>query len=173
MSRAGLHSMLTHDTACSSSVWMQRSAQRERFSPSPIPSQRAAFAASAESHGWMSVRFQATPRGRNSIEIIIHVRMLSIRTTFSSRRPLALSGLNLIYGAFFLTRNPEGLVGSLLDDLAPGRIEIDMIRATPGRTFARRRSTGIMAPAARHPESHQGRAVPRRRGNRQRGRRAL
>ena len=36
--------------------------------------------------------------------------------------------MNLIYGAAFNHQDPRRLIGSLLDDLKPGRIEVDMIR---------------------------------------------
>ena len=73
------------------------------------------------------------PRGETN-EIIIHVRMLDPHN-LQQQEALGIVGVNLIYGAFFLTKNPEGLVGSLLDDLGPGRIEIDMIRFS-GPDFA-------------------------------------
>jgi len=37
-------------------------------------------------------------------------------------------GVNLIHGAFFLTKTPEAIIAGLLDDLVEGRIEVDMIR---------------------------------------------
>ncbi len=37
-------------------------------------------------------------------------------------------GVNLIHGAFYLRDKPEAFLTSLLDNLEPGRIEIDMIR---------------------------------------------
>jgi hypothetical protein len=133
VSRARLHSMLTHEY----SLLIERldakvGAARMFFAFADTVAARS-FRGHAESHGWMGVRFQATPRGETN-EIIIHVRMLDPHN-LQQQEALGIVGLNLIYGAFFLTRNPEGLVGSLLDDLAPGRIEIDMIRAT-GPDFA-------------------------------------
>ena len=58
-----------------------------------------------------------------------------IRATSSSRRRSGIAGVNLIYGAFFLTKNSGPSLVPLLDDLAPGRIEIDMIRFS-GPDFA-------------------------------------
>lgn len=79
-----------------------------------------------ESHGWMGIRFQSAPRAQPS-EIILHVRMLDAHN-LQQQEALGIVGLNLIYGAFHLAREPEALIAELLDDLAPGRIEIDMIR---------------------------------------------
>jgi hypothetical protein len=41
---------------------------------------------------------------------------------------LGVTGVNLIHGAAFSHADPQALIGSLLDDLKPGRIEVDMIR---------------------------------------------
>jgi hypothetical protein len=81
----------------------------------------------------MGIRFQKEPRA-NANEIIIHVRMLDSRN-LQQQEALGIVGVNLIYGAYFLTDNPEALVVSLIDDLESGRIEIDMIRFT-GPDFA-------------------------------------
>jgi len=79
-----------------------------------------------ESHGWMGIRFQVDPRGPVN-EIIIHVRMLDAENV-AQQEALGIIGVNLIYGAFRHHRNPEKLIGSLLDDLTAKRIEVDMIR---------------------------------------------
>jgi hypothetical protein len=79
-----------------------------------------------ESHGWMGIRFQTSPRARPS-EIIIHVRMLDTHN-LQQQQALGVVGVNLIYGAYYLGHRPEALIASLVDDLEPGRIEVDMIR---------------------------------------------
>jgi hypothetical protein len=78
-----------------------------------------------ESHGWLGVRFQQQCRGEPS-QIIIHVRMLD-DTYVAQQEALGVIGVNLIYGAFYHVR-PEDLIGSLSDNLAPGRMELDMIK---------------------------------------------
>ena len=84
-------------------------------------------------HGWLGIRFQAAPRQRAS-EIIIHVRMLDPEI-IREQEALGIVGLNLIYGAFYLSGSPSQMIGSLNDGLAPGRIEIDMISIS-GPCFA-------------------------------------
>lgn len=79
-----------------------------------------------ESHGWMGLRFQSSPRAETN-EIILHVRMLDPHN-LAQQEALGIIGVNLIYGAFFLRNRPDALIGSLLDDLSPERIEVDMIR---------------------------------------------
>jgi hypothetical protein len=49
---------------------------------------------------------------------------------------LGIIGVNLIYGAFYHYKQPEVLIGSLMDDLTRERIEVDMIRFS-GPCFAK------------------------------------
>src|SRR6266446_208029 len=78
-----------------------------------------------ESHGWLGVRFQAEPHGEPS-QIIIHVRMLD-ESNVDQQEALGVIGVNLIYGAFYYAE-PEKLISSLQENLAPRRIEVDMIK---------------------------------------------
>src|SRR4051812_4003464 len=78
-----------------------------------------------ESHGWLGVRFQSERRGPSS-QIIIHVRLLD-ETNVAQQEVLGVIGVNLLYGAFY-HRHPEKVISSLQENLAPGRIEVDMIK---------------------------------------------
>jgi hypothetical protein len=83
------------------------------------------FKERSESHGWLGVRFQSEPRGQPS-QIIIHVRLLD-EANAEQQEALGVIGVNLLYGAFY-QRQPEKLISSLQENLAPGRIEVDMIK---------------------------------------------
>src|SRR5881275_1040948 len=78
-----------------------------------------------ESHGWLGVRFQSQPRGQPS-QIIIHVRLLD-EANIDQQEALGVVGVNLVHGAFYHAQ-PEKLISSLQENLAPGRIEVDMIK---------------------------------------------
>src|SRR6266568_2174707 len=78
-----------------------------------------------EAHGWLGVRFQTEFRGEPS-QIIIHLRMLD-EANVDQQEVLGVIGVNLIYGAFYHAK-PEELISSLQENLAPGRIEVDMIK---------------------------------------------
>src|SRR5215470_12064059 len=78
-----------------------------------------------ESHGWLGVRFQEQTRSEPS-EIIIHIRLLD-ESNVDQQEALGIIGVNLLYGAYY-HRPPEKLIASLLENLAPDRIQIDMIR---------------------------------------------
>ncbi|MEZ4290142.1 MAG: TonB-dependent receptor [Myxococcota bacterium] len=79
----------------------------------------------ADCHGWMGIRFQAHPQEAAS-QIILHARMLD-RDALMQQEALGVLGVNLVYGAARFSDDPEKLLGSLLDNLAPHRIEIDMV----------------------------------------------
>ena len=78
-----------------------------------------------ESHGWLGVRFQSQPRAQPS-QIIIHVRLLD-EGNVEQQEALGVIGVNLLHGAFYDCQ-PEKLISSLQENLAPGRIEVDMIK---------------------------------------------
>jgi hypothetical protein len=76
--------------------------------------------------GWLGVRFQHELRAAPS-DILTHVRMLD-RTRLHEQEALGILGVNLIHGAYFRRDDPAALIGSLLDDLSPDRVEVDLIR---------------------------------------------
>jgi hypothetical protein len=78
-----------------------------------------------ESHGWLGVRFQSQPRGQPS-QIIIHVRLLD-EANIDQQEALGVIGVNLVHGAVYHAQ-PEKLISSLQENLAPARIEVDMIK---------------------------------------------
>src|SRR6202011_1948610 len=85
-----------------------------------------------ESHGWLGVRFQPAPRSEAS-QIIIHVRMLD-ESNVDQQEALGVVGVNLLYGAFYHSE-PERLISSLQENLAPEKIQVDLIKFS-GPAFA-------------------------------------
>jgi len=78
-----------------------------------------------ECHGWMGIRLQLEPLGKPH-DIILHVRMLD-RDNRLQQDAIGRLGVNIVYGAFHLRDNPAVFISSLLDELGPERIEVDMI----------------------------------------------
>lgn len=78
-----------------------------------------------ESHGWLGVRFQSEPRGEPS-QIIVHVRMLD-ESNVDQQEALGIIGVNLLFGAFYY-QQPEKLIASLQENLAPNRMQVDLIK---------------------------------------------
>ncbi|MEM1136423.1 MAG: TonB-dependent receptor [Bacteroidota bacterium] len=79
-----------------------------------------------EGRGWMGVRFQLTPRSEPN-ECVIHIRMKD-NDPILQQQAVGMVGVNLIYGCYFLNKNPEELLNSLLDEVTFNRMEIDFFR---------------------------------------------
>jgi hypothetical protein len=77
-------------------------------------------------HGWIGLRFQLEPNGQPN-DVVIHVRMKD-NDNVLQQQALGIIGVNLMFGCFYYNEQPEILLQSLMDDLSPDRIEIDMIR---------------------------------------------
>jgi hypothetical protein len=79
-----------------------------------------------EAHGWLGIRFQLEPKGEPS-DIYIHVRMWD-KENVLQQEALGIIGTNLIYGGFYYRDDPNKFIQSLLDNLSPDRIEVDMLQ---------------------------------------------
>jgi len=84
------------------------------------------FKGTNECHGWMGIKYQATP-GAEPSQILIHVRMLD-KDNVAQQQALGIIGVNLIYGALYHYASPDDLLHYLIDDLSAERIEVDMIK---------------------------------------------
>jgi len=78
-----------------------------------------------ECHGWIGIRLQLYREAAPS-NIILHVRMLD-NDGSAQQEALGVIGVNLIHAAYTHFTHPKKIIESLLDDLEPGRIEVDMI----------------------------------------------
>jgi hypothetical protein len=78
-----------------------------------------------ECHGWMGIKYQSRANDQPS-QVVMHVRMLDEEAS-AQQEALGIVGVNLCYGAFFLSHVAEELVESLLDNLTTRRVEIDML----------------------------------------------
>ena len=132
VSRVRLNTMLDHEyNLLLERLGKKFGAQRQFFVFADTVAART-FKQHNESHGWLGVRFQTQTRDEPS-QIIIHVRMLD-EANVDQQEALGVIGVNLLYGAFY-HKEPEKLISSLQENLAPGRIEVDMIKFS-GPAFA-------------------------------------
>ena len=92
------------------------------------------FRGGDDCHGWMGIAFQAEP-GEPESEIVLHVRLRDSEAA-QQQEALGIVGVNLVYGAAFLHHDPEVLLQSLLDELGPERLEIDLIEFSGHRFLA-------------------------------------
>ena len=81
---------------------------------------------SGECHGWLGMRFQKRP-GDPPSDITLHVRLLDARA-IDQMEALGIIGVNLIHAAFRHRQHLRQFVTSLLDNLAPGRVEVDLLK---------------------------------------------
>ncbi len=81
-----------------------------------------------QSHGWMGVRFQSKPGGEYN-DFIIHIRMLN-RDGLQQQHAIGVMGVNLLYGCYYMSHDPQGILKSLRDNLQSGRIEVDMVHVS-------------------------------------------
>jgi len=79
-----------------------------------------------ECHGWLGIRFQLKPNVA-PCDILIHVRLLDIENV-DQMEALGVIGVNLIYAAFYHRDNLKAFTESLVDNIPPGRVEVDMLK---------------------------------------------
>nr|WP_294795461.1 TonB-dependent receptor [uncultured Mucilaginibacter sp.] len=79
-----------------------------------------------EGHGWMGLRFQLKPHGAHN-DVVLHVKLLDNDNNLQ-QQAVGVLGVNLLYACFYYHENPPMFLLSLMDDLSPDRIQIDMIR---------------------------------------------
>jgi hypothetical protein len=83
------------------------------------------FTTGRPGHGWLGIRFQATPHAAIS-QIDLHV-VLKGSDNLQDQEILGQLGVNLVYGALYLHDDPDVLLASLLDGLGTDQLEIDMV----------------------------------------------
>ncbi|MEM6523703.1 MAG: TonB-dependent receptor [Bacteroidota bacterium] len=79
-----------------------------------------------QAHGWIGVRFQTRPEGPHN-ECVIHVKMHD-NDAILQQYAVGIVGVNLIYACLHYQEVSDDFLNSLTDELAKGRIEIDMFR---------------------------------------------
>lgn len=79
-----------------------------------------------QGHGWVGVRFQLKPQSAPN-DLVIHVKMQD-SDAIAQQHALGIIGVNMIYGCYKFSHDPEQLIISLMDNLSRDRIEVDMFR---------------------------------------------
>ncbi len=85
------------------------------------------FERTNQGHGWIGLRFQLKPEGPYN-DCVLHVKMHD-NDPLQQQVSLGILGVNMIYGCMFM-KDPEQIIGSLLDGLTSRRMEVDMFRLT-------------------------------------------
>jgi len=79
-----------------------------------------------ECHGWLGLRFQLKP-GDPPSDIFLHLRLLDA-SNHDQMEALGVVGVNLIHAAFRHRGHLARFVAALVENLRPGRVEIDMLK---------------------------------------------
>jgi len=82
------------------------------------------FAGTNECHGWVGLRFQATPEGEAN-DVLLHVNLMD-PANLLQQEALGILGVNLVYAAFHQRQDGRDLLQGLAAAIG-GRIEIDLI----------------------------------------------
>ncbi len=77
--------------------------------------------------GWLGIRFQLKPDSPPN-DLVLHVRMLD-NSNQLQQQAIGVLGVNLIFGCYRYSEEPETLMESLIDNLR-GRVKIDMVSLT-------------------------------------------
>ncbi len=77
---------------------------------------------------WLGMKFQQKPQTEAS-QIILHARLLD-DDNLLQQEAVGILGVNLIYGASYLSEDLEVLIESLGDDLARDRFEVNLIHGS-------------------------------------------
>ena len=95
------------------------------------------FAGTNETHGWMGVRFQATP-GAEPDQVVIHVHM-NDKDNVRQQEALGILGVNLLFSAFYRRDDQAAMLAGLAEGIDPGRLEVDYIEVS-GPSFKKAES---------------------------------
>ena len=134
VSRGRLQTMLDHEFGLLLERLGAQRGDRTRFFVFADTVATRSYSRKEDGHGWLGIRFQTEALAPPS-EITIHVR-LTDEEPDAQQEALGIVGVNLVYGAEFLSADPASVVRSLLDNLTSDRVEVDMIEFS-GPTFTR------------------------------------
>ncbi len=125
VSRDRLHAMLDHEyKLVLERLDEKRGAQSHFFAFANTVAARS-YTHKRDGHGWLGIRFQAEPRAAHS-QIDMHVNLHG-KNNMQDQETLGILGVNLIHGALYHHMNTTALLFSLMDQLSPELVEIDMV----------------------------------------------
>lgn len=83
------------------------------------------YSRTIKGNGWLGLRFKLTPDGPVN-DMVLHVKMLDTNNRLQ-QEAIGVLGVNMIYASFYLHRDPEKMVRSLVDNIKD-RVNIDLLR---------------------------------------------
>lgn len=91
------------------------------------------FKGDNQQHGWVGIRFQATPMGQTN-DILLHVNLMD-PTADRQQESLGVLGVNLVYAAFRQRTSSDLLLGCIFEGLTLQQFEVDVVEVR-GAAFA-------------------------------------
>jgi hypothetical protein len=134
VSRQRLETMLDHEYGLLLERLSEKRGATSRFFVFADTVAARSYSRQDDAHGWLGLRFQTEP-GQDPSQIIMHVRLWD-KENLAEQEALGIVGVNLVYGGLYLHADPATLIGSLVDNIGTGRIEVDLIQFS-GPAFAR------------------------------------
>ena len=125
VSRQRLEAMLNHEYGILIERLAPKRGEKSLFFSFCNTVRARAWRDNGECHGWLGIRYQMKP-GDPPSDAILHVRLLDGRNS-DQMDALGILGVNLIHAVFHHRGHLRRFVESLTDNLAPGRIEIDLL----------------------------------------------
>lgn len=126
VSRTRLTKMLKHEFNLLTERLQGEKYQKKRFFAFADTVTTLNFTKTNDPHGWLGIRFQDEVDGPVN-DIIIHVRLLDSDTRLQSK-VLGILGVNLVFAAYYYSRDPQIMIESLVDNLSIGSVEIDLVK---------------------------------------------
>lgn len=128
VSEPRLHKMINHEFELLRIRLCDEKYQKKRFFAFSNTCTTLNFHKTNDPHGWMGVKFQMTPGGEAS-EVVIHVRLKGTDSLYQ-QRVIGGVGTNLLFACYWYYDQVNDFIDSLMDNLSPDQMEIDMIRMT-------------------------------------------
>lgn len=128
VSRTRLTKMLAHEFNLLTERLQSEKYENKRFFAFADTVTTLNFSKTNDPHGWLGIRFQEEVDGPTN-DIIIHVRLLDSDTRLQSK-VLGILGVNLVFAAYYYSRDPQVMIESLVDNLSVGSVEIDLVKVT-------------------------------------------
>lgn len=125
VSRERLESMLTREYDLLLERLLKKRGESTAFFVFANTVAARSYSRDVDGQGWLGIRFQ-DKEGVQHSQIDIHVTLYS-SSYLQDQETLGVLGVNLIYGALYMHNDAESLLISLLDNISPGSVEIDMI----------------------------------------------
>lgn len=126
VSESRLRGMLNHEFTLLTERLTGRKYSSKRFFAFANTVTALNFSKTNDPHGWVGIRFQHDV-GEEPNDIVFHIRLLD-SDTLLQQKVLGVVGVNLVFAANYYIGDVQTMIESLVDNLSPGSVEIDLIK---------------------------------------------